>query len=53
MDPENIESVTPIAGSPELRALVGDQVGVGAAPETAARRPDISFAEAADEAEFG
>ena len=52
MDPEHIEPVTPIAGSPDVRAIVGEPVAVDAAP-AAARRPDISFADAVDAAEFG
>jgi hypothetical protein len=52
MDPENIEPATPIAGSPEVRAIVGEPAAVDAVPGTA-RRADISFADAVDAAEFG
>lgn len=52
MDTENIESGAPIAGSPDLRALVGEPAELIASAAPAARRPDISFADAANEAEY-
>ncbi len=53
MDPERIEPVTPIAGSPEVRSIIGEAAAEDAHQGTPRRRADISYAEAADAAEFG
>ena len=53
MDPEHIEVVAPVAGSPELRAIVGDPIGPVDLPGVTRRRADVSFEAALDEALFG
>ena len=50
MEPDEIDPGAPVAGSPEVRNILSDPLGIA---EPARRRWEISFAEAADELEFG
>jgi hypothetical protein len=52
MDPENAELPTPTAGSPEVRNIVSDPLGI-AEPATREKYSDITFEEASEDNEHG
>ena len=53
MDPEHIEVVAPVAGSPDLRSIIGEPTPWADIPGAARRRADVSFEAALDEAVYG